>query len=104
MSIPKRLAAKLRKYKGNQRELARQLQINVGYINALVKHGKEPANPDIRARLFLPRKPRKPRAERPARPPLPEHLQWWRKLPKDERDKIILSEHLGYIYSKENKP
>lgn len=102
--LPKRLAAKLRKCKGNQRELARQLGINVAYINALIKHGKEPANPDIRAALFLPRKPRKPRVVQSDRAPLPEHLQWWRKLNKDIRDKIIQSEHMGYIYEKENKP
>ena len=91
--LPKRLAAKLRKCKGNQRELARQIGINVAYINALIKHGTEPANPEIRAALFLPRKPRKPRVEKSARAPLPEHLQWWRKLQKEKRDQYIKDIH-----------
>jgi len=88
-NTPRKLITQLRKCKWNQRELARQIGINVAYINALVKHGKEPSNPDIRAALFLPRKPRKPRAPQSARPPLPEHLQWWKKLPKEKRDHYI---------------
>lgn len=88
-NAPRKLITRLRKCNWNQRELARQLGINVAYINKLVKHGIEPSNPDIRAALFLPRKPRKPRVVQSARAPLPEHLQWWKKLSKDEKDHYI---------------
>jgi hypothetical protein len=90
---PKKLTDKLKAHKGNQRALARELGINPAYVNAYLKHRKEPANPIIRKKMFLPRKPKKERQERPAPP---EHIKWWRGLKKELKNQIIWSEWQSY--------
>lgn len=85
--IPRKLA-KQYQAAGSQRELARRLGINPKYVNDLLTKGIEPKNPDIRAKLCLPRstRPRRPR------PPTPEWLKpirrGIRKLAKETRKAI----------------
>jgi hypothetical protein len=59
-NVPAKLIHLYRELGGNQRALARHLAVNPGHINNLLKHGREPRDPEIRARLFLPKKMRQP--------------------------------------------
>jgi hypothetical protein len=62
--IPRKLASAYQAA-GSYRELARRLRINPRYVYEYIAKGIEPTNPEIRAKLFLPRKPRQPRRPRP---------------------------------------
>jgi hypothetical protein len=99
-STPKRLRAAFHKAKNRRGEgykldvLAKNLKVNIYYLYKLIKKGEEPNDSteklrDVRARMFLPRRKHKP-AQPKNKMPLPEQIQWWRKLPKSSRDEIIL--------------
>jgi len=74
-NVPKRLVTAYLKADCNQHELSRRLEVNAFYVNQLLRQGIEPTNPEIRARLFLPRTHRK----QAKREPLPEWLQFMKK-------------------------
>jgi len=50
---------------GSERKFALKCGINQSYVSQLLHRGIEPGNPDIRAKLFLPRRKRKHREEKP---------------------------------------
>lgn len=79
--------------------LAEQLGVNRRYVHDLITKGIEPANPEIRKKLFL----KKPRAEREKKPYIepPEHIKWWRSLNKDDRSELIKDIH--YLRSPKEK-
>jgi len=89
-NAPKRLVSRYKKLGCNQLNLAKELGVNDFYVNRLLKDGIEPSNPEIRVRLFLPRKIVKhktgaPKYDRPA------WLYWWYRLSKDERHDVMKS-------------
>lgn len=61
-NVPKKLISMFEKFGRKQRALARELKVNPGHINKLFLRGVEPADPDIRKKLFLPTKVRPPLA------------------------------------------
>lgn len=61
----------------NMRKLAKELYVNHLYVSQLLKDGIEPTNPEIRVKLFLPRKPRKPQT------PKPEEWQGQKKIKRN---------------------
>ena len=60
-NVPKRLISDWRKVGRSDRKLADLRGVNHFYISELLWRGIEPSNPEIRAKLSLPRKPIKPR-------------------------------------------
>jgi len=91
--------------------LAEQRGINVRYLYNLIVKGIEPNDTTeklraVRKAMFLPARKRKARAVIAEKRDviIPEHVRWWRELPKSTRDKIIQAEHAGYIYELENRP
>ena len=92
-NAPKRLVREYKKLGCNQLHLAKKIQVNDFYVNRLLKDGIEPSNPEIRSKLFLPRKTVKhktgaPKYDRPA------WLYKWYRLSKLERHNVIKS-YLG---------
>lgn len=84
-NCPPRLRRVIEKHGGRRHRITRELGVNVYWIQAYIKHWKEPSNPDTRARMYLPKTQRKPRQPKHR----PEHINWWRHLDPLERDKII---------------
>lgn len=91
-NVPPKLKA-LYERLGSQSRLSKKLQVNVGYISNLFRKGTEPTDrtvkgQEVRSRLFLSRTksrkapPKEPKSE-------PEHIRWWKSLPREERDKVI---------------
>ena len=79
------------------RKLAEKRGVNVYWISQLLTKGIEPTNPIIRVRLSLPAHRRTPAAKATQdkyRENLPDHLKWWRGLPKEERRLIVFMEYL----------
>lgn len=92
MTTPRRLAQALKKNGGAIRATARTLQVNQYYVSRWLKHGEEPNNAEVRKRMGF--KPlRKKHDGRSGFTELPAHVQWWRKLPKGERDQWIQRAH-----------
>ena len=92
--IPIRLQKEDRKVNFKFHALADHLGVNVRYIYDLLKRGREPTNPVIRKKLFLPKHPRRPKTINPQ----PLEVRWWRRQSKEYRRSIILS-----AYKKENE-
>jgi hypothetical protein len=95
-STPPRLVREFRKA-GSFHKLAEQLDVNVKYIHDLINKGIEPADSTptlrmVRHKLHLPKRKRRNRP-RPQAEPQPEHTRWWRRLPKESREKIISRLH-----------
>jgi hypothetical protein len=94
MTVPLKLKRLYKDLGRNYRAVARDRGVNVFWvIQVLTESGIEPKSIPIRRALFLPDHPRQPRAPKTARQPLPDHLQWWRKLPKDDRETLIKCEY-----------
>ena len=98
-NAPKRLVREYKKLGCNQLALANKLEVNDFYINRLLKDGVEPSNPEIRVKLFLPRKRVKhktgePKYDRPA------WLYKWYRLPVSERHDVMKS-HLDEDITRE---
>ena len=62
---PRRLVSAWRRAGESDRRLAEQLGVNQFYISQLLRRGIEPGNPDIREKLFLPRRPVQHREPKP---------------------------------------
>ena len=62
---PRRLVSAWKRAGRSDRKLAEQLGVNQFYVSQLLRRGIEPGNPDVREKLFLPRKPRKHREPKP---------------------------------------
>jgi hypothetical protein len=63
---PRRLVSAWKKAGCSDRRLADLLGVNQFYVSQLLRRGIEPGNPDVREKLFLPRKPvqhREPKLE-----------------------------------------
>jgi len=60
-NAPRRLVAAWRRVGCSDRKLATLLKVNHSYVSQLLWRGIEPGNPEIRVKLFLPRKKRVPR-------------------------------------------
>jgi len=90
-NTPRKLAAAIRLHK-SQHKIARALGVNPYYVNRWMKYGEEPRNADVRKRMGF-RPLRKKHNGRSGFAELPAHVQWWRKLPKGERDQWIRSSH-----------
>jgi len=88
MTIPRRLKAVIKRNNGRYHPIANELGINVFWVYNYIAKGREPRNPDIRKRLFLPPL-RKPRAANGQKQELPHHIQWWRSLDKETRSDIV---------------
>lgn len=90
MTIPRRLQAVIKRNKGKYHPIAAELGINVFWVYTYINRGKEPRNPDIRKRMYLPplRKPKSQSTSGQKAEP-PHHIQWWRSLHKDTRSDII---------------
>lgn len=102
-NTPPRLRAAFRRAKNMRGEgykidvLAKQLGVNIYYLFQLIKKGIEPNDTTnklqaVRVKMFLPRKKRRP-SKRKQTEPLPEHLRWWRSLPKESRNEIVMNLH-----------
>src|SRR5688572_19975757 len=91
-NTPRKLTTAFRRAGYNQRQLARDRGVNPRFINDLITKGIEPTNPEIRVKLFLPKKHKVQQGEKPDRPYTepPEYIKWWRKQPKQIRHEIIL--------------
>lgn len=63
-NAPRRLITAVRRA-GSERKFALACGINQSYVSQLLHRGIEPGNPDIREKLFLPRRKRTHRAEKP---------------------------------------
>ena len=96
---PRKLAAVIKKHKGKYHPIAEALNVNVYWIHAYITKGEEPNNAVTRDRMFLPKLTKKWNG-RSGFTELPEHVQWWRKLKKDERDQYIRN---NYDYIESNK-
>jgi transcriptional regulator with XRE-family HTH domain len=88
MTTPRKLARAIKKHNRKQHKIADELGVNVRYVNDWMKRGIEPTSPRIRALMGFP-KIRKKHDGRSGFHQLPEHVQWWRKLEKGERDRWI---------------
>jgi hypothetical protein len=88
MTAPLKLKRLFKENGQNYRAVARAVNVNVYWVIHVLKGTKEPKNKAIRRALFLPDHPRKPR-QKGTRVPPPDHLRWWRRLKKAERDAII---------------
>lgn len=96
---PRKLAAAIRKYK-SQHKTADALKVNPYYVNRYLKYGEEPHSAEIRKRMGF--KPlRKKHDGRSGFAELPAHIQWWRKLPKRERDQWIHRAHSAKLHTDE---
>ena len=56
-NVPKRLVRLLKRL-GSLRAVAKEREINIFYVSRLFGAGVEPADPELREKLFLPRKVR----------------------------------------------
>jgi hypothetical protein len=63
--------------------------INVYWVYQYIKNGKEPGNPEIRQRMYLPAKQSKPRTRKAIVDNAPYWIIWWRTLTKEQRHQII---------------
>ena len=72
-NAPIRLIAAVH-HAGGVRKFANQCGINHSYVSQLLHHGIEPGNPDIRVKLFLPRKKHKKREQKPEDFPGQRHI------------------------------
>lgn len=91
---PRKLAAAIKKHK-SQHKIADALKVNSYYVNRWMKYGEEPHNTEIRKRMGF--KPlRKKHDGRSGFAELPAHIQWWRKLPKGERDQWMQRAHSAF--------
>lgn len=90
MTIPRRLQAVIKHNNGKYHRIAAELGVNVFWVHALITKAKEPRNPDIRKRMYLPplRKP-KSQSTSGQKSELPNHIHWWRSLPKEVRSNIV---------------
>ena len=101
-ATPRRLKTEFKRARWNFQALAKARGVNVYYVHRLIRYGEEPANPNIRRMLFLPRHPRG--AGRKSQP-LPPHVKWWRyTLDKENRNRIVerLYKHAQDIDRKPN--
>ena len=89
-TTPRKLATVIKTHNGKYHRIAKTLGVNVYWVYRYIKHGQEPSNLTIRAKMFLPKK-RKPHTGRSGFAKLPAHVQWWRKLPKDQRNEWVKS-------------
>lgn len=64
-NAPRRLVRAWRRAGQSDRRLAQQLDVNQYYVSQLLRRGIEPGNPDVREKLFLPRKPIQHREPKP---------------------------------------
>ena len=55
-NAPRRLVSAWRQVGCSDRKLAQLQGVNQYYVSELLRRGIEPSNPDIRVKLFLPRK------------------------------------------------
>ena len=65
-NVPRRLI-RLYHRLGSLRAVAKEREINIAHVLWLIKLGREPKSPELRLKLFLPRKPkaaRKPHLKR----------------------------------------
>jgi hypothetical protein len=65
--IPRKLAKVVKQHNGHFHPIAKALNVNVFHVHALLNHGKEPTNPQIRERMYLPMK-RLPQRNQPKTP------------------------------------
>jgi hypothetical protein len=92
-NCPKKLRRVIKKHEGKRHPIARELDVNVYWVQRYIKDWKEPNNPETRRKMFLPtRKPRQPDHR-------PEHVNWWRHLKPRQRDTIIRT-----AYDQANRP
>lgn len=76
------------------RVLEEKLGVNFKYLHRMIKLGIEPNDTTeklraVRKAMFLPARKRKPRDTSIVQKPgtvTPEHIRWWNKLSKDERE------------------
>ena len=61
-NAPRKLVRAWRRAGESDRRLAQLLDVNQFYVSQLLRRGIEPGNPDVREKLFLPRKPIQHRA------------------------------------------
>lgn len=103
-NTPAALKRDLRRCFWNMRALARLRKVNYFFVHELITKGIEPVGRVERVKLSLPARKRRPRVPGPPKPPAPAHVRWWRKLPKEARDKVITSVYEGFCkYQKENE-
>jgi len=75
-------------------QIARYLHVNPAYVYKAMILGKLPANENIRVKFGLPRRARIKHPIKPVKQVPPEHVKWWRRLDKLNRDEII---HLAWL-------
>lgn len=88
MTIPRKLNTVIKRNNGKYHRIAAELGVNVFWVHAYITKNKEPRNPDIRKRMHLPPL-RKPRTAGGQKTELPNHIHWWRSLPKEIRSDIV---------------
>jgi hypothetical protein len=93
---PRKLATVIKAHNGKYHPIAKELKVNVYWVHSYITKGKEPRNPEIRARMFLP-KIKKKHDGRSGFSELSPAVQWWRKLKKDERDQWIGKCHNAHL-------
>lgn len=84
---PRKLARAIKEHK-TQHRIAAALGVNPYYVNRYLKYGKEPTSKTIRAKMGFPPL-RKKHTGRSGFAELPDHVKWWRKLDKRNRDHQI---------------
>jgi hypothetical protein len=94
-NTPPRLWRRYKKFHGNCYKTAESLGVNPARVWQLLKNGVEPTDrsekgKEARRKLFLPLTKKKSGKAPPIQKvPLPEYLLAWRRLPKQEREKVI---------------
>jgi len=91
-SAPKRLVRAFRRVKWKWHHLSRVLGVNTWYLYQYLIKGKEPSNPAIRVKMFLPKHPRRSRSARYGDDAqIQPAARWWNRLTKFQRATLIQS-------------
>ena len=91
-NTPPRLKAAFKRASYNFHALAQARSVNVYHVHRLIHYGIEPANPNIRKMLFLPKRRRTEDGGQIGRrsPVLRPAIKWWRyTLDKQARNTIV---------------
>ena len=103
---PPKLKAAFRQVEYKYHDLVSKLKVNPRYLYDLIANGIEPNDTtkklqEVRIKMFLPRRKRK-KATNPKTPVVvPNHIYWWRRLPKETRNDIIRQAWVQLSYLQE---
>lgn len=88
-NAPRKLIRLYKKNGGNCYKVGKQIGVNASHVWNLLKNGVEPKREDLRQKLFIRRTRRRAVTSSKPKTEAPEHVRKWRRLPKEERYKVI---------------